>query len=547
MEKKARIDSLHEKGISFEIGSKEILIGRSKDCSIYIPEQDVSRHQAKIYLENNYHVIENLGRNPIFINGKQVEKHFLRDGDHLSIGGWEYVFHVEDSKPVFQEPTFEEKTVVLTTPMYKESLPRVVIISPDGQSKSYDINKDIFFIGRSPEADIRLDDPAISRKHCVIEKGKEGYFIKNLSEANPLIFNKKPVEKKRFFSGDQIKMGSYALTFLSDRPEDLQPKSKGIHFSIWLAVACLLIALTTFILYYQVYGPWKARKTLKTVSAYIDEGYYGEAHETLTRLLDTNPPQKESQKAHELLSHVTLLLAQAMVSDEKLSDAKKFLVTYLSKYGLDEESRDAWDLLDQCRIKLGQQLEDSRKYTEALKEFSAIREDSPYFDETQQTISRLWLINQQHHFQRQTVSQLLKEAEEHFQAQRYLTPVNKNAYAAYQAVLSFEPMNAVARRRIEKIKDFYRLRGENYFQKNNYTRAISFFEKYMLIDPQDISIKEKVVECRQKLAEMSKPEKEENAQRENVRRLLEESGSESSWIMKYLFEEGQQKDTETPW
>jgi tetratricopeptide (TPR) repeat protein len=214
---------------------------------------------------------------------------------------------------------------------------------------------------------------------------------------------------------------------------------------------------------------------------------------------------------------------------------------------LDEESRDAWDLLDRCRIKLGQQLEVSKNYTEALKEYSAIREDSPYFDEIQQSISRLWLTNQQHHFQRQTVSQLLKEAEEHFQAQRYLTPINKNAYAAYQAVLSFEPMNTVATRRIEKIKDFYRLRGENYFQKNDYTNAISSFEKYMLIHPQDLSIKEKVVECRRKLAETSKTDMEENAQRENVRRLLEESGSEASWIMRYLFDEGQQKDTEKPW
>ncbi len=59
----------------------------------------------------------------------------------------------------------------------------------------------------------------------------------------------------------------------------------------------------------------------------------------------------------------------------------------------------------------------------------------------------------------------------------------------------------------------------------------------MLIDHQDISIKEKVVKCKQKLAETSATGKEEGDRREKIKKLLEESGSESSWVMKYLFEE----------
>lgn len=554
MEKKARIVSLGKPETRYEIGSKEILIGRSRDCDICIPEQHISRHQARIYIENSCYIIENLGKNPIFINGKLVEKHFLHDGDHVSFGNTEYVFHVEENKPSFQEPLFEEKTIVVTTPILKESLPRVVLICPDGQSKKYDINKDTFLIGRTTEAEICLDDPAISRKHCVIKKGIEGHIIENLSDTNPLSFQNKPFKKRRLISGDQIKMGSYVISFFSDRPEDIRRESeiahakiKGIPLSIWLSSACLLIVLTASVLYFQIYSPAKARKTLNMVTAYIKEGDYRKAHETLTRLLNTNPPQRESQKARELLSQTTLFLAKEMVSEEKVSDARDFLVTYLSKYGLDEESsHDAWDLLDQCRLRLGRQLEDSGNYTEALKEFSAIREDSAYFLEVQQKISRLWLINQQSHFKKQTVSQLLKEAEEHFQAQRYLTPVNKNAYAAYQAVLSLEPTNNVARKQIEKIKDIYRMSGEKDFQQNDYATALSSFEKYMLIDPQDISIKEKVIECRQKLALMSIPGKEDDARREKIKSLLEKSGSEATWIMKYLFEEGQQKETETP-
>ncbi len=544
MEKKARIDSLQEAGVSYKIGSKKVLIGRSKECDIGIPDQHISRHQAEIYFTDNNYVIENLGKNPIVvINGNPVNKHVLRDGDHLSIGNREYVFNVEEVKKVeesehiVQEPVFEKKTEILHLHTNKESLPRVVIVFPDGQSKNYDINKETLLIGRSTDADICLSDLSISRKHCVIERGSEGYFIKSLSHANPIYYRNKRVGKKRFFSGDQFKIGSYALTFLSDKSEDQPPKSKGTHISIWIAGACMLIALAGVILYYQVYGPWKADKMLKAASACINEGSYKEAHETLTRLLDTNPPKRESAKARELLTLVTLSRAQEFVAEDKLPEAKGLLVTFLSKYGLDEGSSDAWNLLEQCRIRLGHQLEDAGAYTEALKEFSAIKTDSPYYDETQRTISRLWLTNQRSYFQRQTVSQLLEAAEEHFEAKRYLTPVNKNAYAAYQAVLSFDPENTVAKMRIEDIKDFFQREGENHLNNLNYAGAISFFEKYMLIDPQDSSIKEKIVKCKQKLVKTSEAEKEDGDRREKIKNLLEESGSESSWVMKYLFEE----------
>lgn len=553
-EKKARIVSLGKPETRFEIGTKEVLIGRSQDCNICLSEKHISRRQAKIFIENSCYVIENIGKNPIFINGKPAQKHILLDGDHVSFGGTEYVFHAEESKPVFQEPIFEEKTIIVAAPPARASLPRLVVIFPDGQSKKYDITKDTFLIGRTTEADIHLDDSAVSRKHCVIKKGREGYSIENISNANSLFYQHKPFKKRRLVSGDEIKMGSYMISFFSDRPEDNRReleiehrKIMGINLSIWISSACLLIILAVSVIYFRVYTPAKARKALAVAAASIKEGDYPKAHETLSRLLASNLPQQESKKARQLLSQTTITIAQKMLSEEKLPEARDFLIAYLSKYGLDEESsRDVWNLLDQCRLELGRQLEDAGNYTEALKEYSAIREESAFFDEVQQKISRLWLINQQSHFKKQTVSQLLKEAEEYFQEQRYLTPVNKNAYAAYQSVLSLEPGNTIARTQIEKIKDIYRTTGERDFQQNDYASALSSFEKYMLIDPQDNLIKEKVIECRQKLADAGKPGKEEDARKEKIKRLLEKSGSESSWIMQYLFEDGQQKNMEAP-
>ena len=275
MEKNATIEALQEPYDLIEFDSEGILIGRSKDCNIVIPEPYVSCNQAKIFFENDCYAIENLGRNPIYVNGIQTDNHFFKDEDHFLIGNREYIFRLKDSKPDYNGIVFEKNTFISPrSEMSTESMPKLVVISSDGQSKKYDINNDILIIGRTVKADIRIDDDAISRKHCAIIKYGDGYFIKNFSESNPLIFQKNPIEERRLMSGDQFEMGSYTISFLSDRPEDRQlvPKktsSKRLRLGVWFVIAILLIALITYFLYYRIYIPWKAKETTSLSSTYL--------------------------------------------------------------------------------------------------------------------------------------------------------------------------------------------------------------------------------------------------------------------------------------
>jgi hypothetical protein len=119
------------------------------------------------------------------------------------------------------------------------------------------------------------------------------------------------------------------------------------------------------------------------------------------------------------------------------------------------------------------------------------------------------------------------------------------------------------------MKSFYREHGEKYFVQKNWLRALSYFKRYYLIDIETKEINQKMIICREKLVETraldqkagpaetssqnmaggeQKNSSEQAEKREEIKRLLEESGTESSWIMKYLFED-QQSDTnsERPW
>ena len=472
----------------------------------------------------------------------------------------------------------EAKTMVLSRPKEKVIGPRLVCTTASGESKIFPLNKSQIVIGRSVEADLNLLDPLVSRKHCLIEIRDNAYVVRNVSTTNPLLLNDQAIAEKRLYAGDQLRIGSAALAFISDRPEDAkrldtkmirQKQQLGIRF--WIVVS-LLLAFTGYYGYFQAYTPLKIKWAIDSVAKQIQAGKFISAQNTLKHLLDLDLPLEQSHQAMEMLAQTALAITEEKYQQEDLESAMDYLKSYLAEYGAGKQAEVLWDRLDFYRLSLAQRLEGEKKFQPALREYAAIKEDSIYFEEAHKAIRRLWLMHQQQARQDQTLAQLLKEADTHFQAQQYLKPVNQNAYVLYQAVLTLEPNNELALQRIDQMKAFYRENGENYFAKKNWPKALSFFERYYLIDTDTKEVNNKMKFCREKLADTrardrdaiyakaSSKKKSQNSQpdhqtqaekKEQIKRMLEESGAESSWIMKYLFEdqkdEKDNKDQDKPW
>jgi tetratricopeptide (TPR) repeat protein len=322
----------------------------------------------------------------------------------------------------------------------------------------------------------------------------------------------------------------------------------------------LIFIFSGYLLYVHAYTPWKTQQKLAEVANQIELGDYLPARDMLKQLLLSDISSENAQTAKDMLAQITLAITQQKAEKGNVDEAKAFLKNYLAEHGHGKEAEALWDRLDFYRLTLGEQRESINQHQSALKEYSFIREDSLYFEEAQKAIRRIWLAYQQKNHQKQNVAQLLKEAETHFLAKRYLTPVNKNAFAPYQAVLSLEPKHELALQRIEQIKTFYREHGDGYYKKGDWPKALSYFERYTIIDPESPEIKAKISACRQKIVATRKggpksgrrknriAKNEDHKKREEIQRLLEESGTESSWIMKYLFEEQEgEKSSDTPW
>ena len=72
-------------------------------------------------------------------------------------------------------------------------------------------------IGRSLAADVRLDDPTVSRRHALIVRQPDGVRVLDDRSLNGVFVNGERVEWRVLGDGDEIVVGRYHLHFLDSR------------------------------------------------------------------------------------------------------------------------------------------------------------------------------------------------------------------------------------------------------------------------------------------------------------------------------------------
>jgi FHA domain/Zinc-ribbon containing domain len=75
-------------------------------------------------------------------------------------------------------------------------------------------------IGRSLTADVRLDDPTVSRRHALVCRQPEGVRVLDDRSLNGVYLNGERTEWARLADGDELVIGRYRLYFL-ERGRDL--------------------------------------------------------------------------------------------------------------------------------------------------------------------------------------------------------------------------------------------------------------------------------------------------------------------------------------
>src|SRR4051794_39070130 len=69
-----------------------------------------------------------------------------------------------------------------------------------------------FLIGRTPECQLSLDDPLVSRRHAILEITADGVFVQDLGSRNGVFLNSERAEARtQLNEGDIIRIGTQDL------------------------------------------------------------------------------------------------------------------------------------------------------------------------------------------------------------------------------------------------------------------------------------------------------------------------------------------------
>jgi FHA domain len=83
--------------------------------------------------------------------------------------------------------------------------------------EAFNVTGERMTIGRSPEAEIFLDDVTVSRNHALLVARRDGLYIDDLGSLNGTYVNRRRIESHRLQNGDELQVGKYKLTYLDER------------------------------------------------------------------------------------------------------------------------------------------------------------------------------------------------------------------------------------------------------------------------------------------------------------------------------------------
>lgn len=204
----------------FMLNQKQVSLGRDQTNDVCLSDKSVSRHHADVVKVSSKYFLEDLeSTNGTRLNGLEIKKHILKDGDEIDIGNYKLRFREAGSG----EGEDLDKTVVLrpqrvkhqppTPPVSKPQRPsfatprkkaRIRFLAGPEEGELKDIDKSFFTIGK-PGGNLIL----INRRHT-------GYFLLKMGGDVPPSVNGEAVRAGgvELQDGDRVKLGELDFEFM---------------------------------------------------------------------------------------------------------------------------------------------------------------------------------------------------------------------------------------------------------------------------------------------------------------------------------------------
>ncbi len=91
----------------------------------------------------------------------------------------------------------------------------LVVRSGGRVGESFPLRGDRVTIGRTPDADVFLDDVTVSRDHAVLVARGDSWHLDDSGSLNGTYVNRRRIDSARLDDGDEVQVGKFKLTYLA--------------------------------------------------------------------------------------------------------------------------------------------------------------------------------------------------------------------------------------------------------------------------------------------------------------------------------------------
>ncbi|MDJ0923450.1 MAG: FHA domain-containing protein [Acidimicrobiia bacterium] len=187
-----------------------VTIGRHPDAALHVASRRVSRRHAVLAFEDDIWILEDKdSANGTFLNGARVTRVEIRAPMQIALG----------------DPTGPFLTLTPALPYLSEkttALPRASEPEATGATRSLRKSAQVITIGRAPDNDVVVEDPAVSWHHAEIRVTPNNeYELVDLSSHNGTYLNGQRVTRTPILELDRVAVGDHNFRFSEWRLEPL--------------------------------------------------------------------------------------------------------------------------------------------------------------------------------------------------------------------------------------------------------------------------------------------------------------------------------------
>jgi membrane fusion protein (multidrug efflux system) len=206
----------------FEID--RIRIGREADNDLVLESESCSRYHAEILFGRGlYKIVDLNSTNGISVNSQRVQEHLIANGDSVEIG----VYTLGLSIPQEETPKTRMMSMADMAPKPEAAKstepPRVLYLNRligKGGERSLKMAEGVeYSIGRSPGADIVVDDAQCSGRHALVFLRGDRCTVRDLDSANGTFVNGEQVNQAEIRPGDRLMVGRTEFAVSKQPPQ----------------------------------------------------------------------------------------------------------------------------------------------------------------------------------------------------------------------------------------------------------------------------------------------------------------------------------------